>query len=177
MLTKLIREKKNLFFVRRLTTETSLEYHLSPRRSFVLNEVLDIRKKEQLMQAFYSVEQIVSKNYLHNLQDYQIKQISKELANKKVSSITRLVKLDKYVINKQDNNLEKLGMVYSALSGGNSSLVYIIDSKDNQVDLYLGVVNYEGDIGSLAASKKPALTVLFFEYLILHSKSITSPTM
>lgn len=126
----------------------------------ILNEVLDIRKKEQLTQAFYSVEQIVSKNYLHNLQDYQIKQISKELANEKVSSITRLVKLDKYVINKQDNNLEKLGMVYSALSGGNSSLVYIIDSKDNQVDLYLGVVNYEGDIGSLAASKKLLLSSL-----------------
>lgn len=125
-----------------------------------MNEVLDIRKKEQLMQAFYSVEQIVSKNYLHNLQDYQIKQISRELADKKVSSMTRLVKLEKYVVNKKENNLEKIGMVYSALSGGNSSLVYIIDSKDNQVDLYLGVVNYEGDIGSLAASKKILLNSL-----------------
>ena len=125
-----------------------------------MNEVLDIRKKEQLMQAFYSVEQIVSKNYLHNLQDYQIKQISRELADKKVSSMTRLVKLEKYVVNKKENNLEKIGIVYSALSGGNSSLVYIIDSKDNQVDLYLGVVNYEGDIGSLTASKKILLNSL-----------------
>ena len=125
-----------------------------------MNEVLDIRKKEQLMQAFYSVEQIVSKNYLHNLQDYQIKQISRELADKKVSSMTRLVKLEKYVVNKKENNLEKIGMVYSALSGGNSSLVYIIDSKDNQVNLYLGVVNYKGDIGSLAASKKILLNSL-----------------
>lgn len=106
------------------------------------------------MQAFYSVEQIVSKNYLHNLQEYQVKQIRKELADKNVSSISRLVKLEKYVLDQQENNLEKIGMVYSALSGGDSSLVYIIDSKQNQVDLYLGVVNYKENVGSLAASKK-----------------------
>jgi DNA helicase HerA-like ATPase len=102
---------------------------------------LDIRRKDDLLQAFLNADNIVNKSYLTVLNELEMVKPSEEIFNIDIASKARFIKINKLVYNKNENNLDKLTTILNSVSLSGGSIATIIKSNGKAIDYYLGVIN------------------------------------
>ncbi len=102
---------------------------------------LDVRDKQEMELSLTAARNIVSKDYLSQLSEYEIVEPSQELLNVDIKRFARIFKIDKIVYTKDENLLEKLTTVLNAVFSSGASAVTIIKSDGINVEYYIGVVN------------------------------------
>jgi DNA helicase HerA-like ATPase len=102
---------------------------------------LDIRRKDDLLQAFLNADNIVNKSYLTVLNELEMVKPSEEILNIDIASKARFIKINKLVYNKNENNLDKLTTILNSVSLSGGSIATIIKSNGKAIDYYLGVIN------------------------------------
>jgi hypothetical protein len=103
------------------------------------NDEVNLNKENELGLAYDFVKSFVKKNYLSELTNLEVIPLSNEISNCNIRDTYRFFKVTKIVYDKEEDNLDKLSNVYNALDDNYSSLIMILDSSKNGVNLYLGV--------------------------------------
>jgi len=103
------------------------------------NNKTNLDRETELGLAYDFVKSFVKKNYLSELTNLDVIPLSKEISNCNIKDTYRFFKVTKIVYDKEENTLDKLSNVYNALDDNYSSLIMILDSNENGVNLYLGV--------------------------------------
>lgn len=102
---------------------------------------LDIRDKVQLENAFLNAKNIVSKNYLKNLEPLKIVEIQSDIKNIDIARVSRFFRLEKLVYDKEENKLDKLSNVLNAVSFAKGNIAVVINSDGKNIEYFFGVVN------------------------------------
>ncbi|WP_139209545.1 helicase HerA domain-containing protein [Clostridium uliginosum] len=102
---------------------------------------LDIRRKDDLIQAFANADNILNKNYLRSLEQLEIEELPYELEKINIVSKVRFMKINKLVYNKNEDGLDKLITILNAASLSGASVATIINSDGKKIDYYIGVIN------------------------------------
>lgn len=105
------------------------------------NDSLDVRRKQDLIQAFNNADTIINKNFLRVLNELEVVRLPRELENIDIISKARFMKINKLVYNKNENTLDKLTTILNAASLSGASVATIINSNGNKIDYYIGVIN------------------------------------
>ncbi|MED0656673.1 ATP-binding protein [Anoxybacillus ayderensis] len=100
---------------------------------------LDIRKENDLIQSFQLASEFVEKKYLAELTSHEVVPIPPHVENVTVRHHIRLFKITKIVYDRNEDISEKLISVFNTVGNLNHSLLFILDSKQEYVDLYIGV--------------------------------------
>lgn len=102
---------------------------------------LDQRNQENLLQAFENADIIVKKTYLSSLNELNIVEIPTELKNLDIEKESRFFNITKLIYDKDENYLEKLTNIFTAISISGSSVATIIKSNGTNHSYYMGVIN------------------------------------
>ncbi len=100
---------------------------------------LDIRDAEDLYNAFELADNIVYRSYINRIDTLNIVKVSSEFLQKEIGKEVRLIKVEKIIYDKKENNLQKLTNIYNMAYSLELNLVLILDSDGNKVQLYLGI--------------------------------------
>ncbi|AST07598.1 ATP-binding protein [Anoxybacillus flavithermus] len=100
---------------------------------------LDVRKENDLIQSFQLASEFVEKNYLAELTVHEVVPIPPHVESITVRQHIRLFKITKIVYDRNEDISEKLISVFNTVGNLNHSLLFILDSKEEYVDLYIGV--------------------------------------
>ena len=84
---------------------------------------------------------IITKNYLDNLEHFELIKPSAEDKDIDISSCGKFFKLSKLVINKEENFLDKLTTIVNVVSSIDCSLATIIRSNGYSIDYYFGIIS------------------------------------
>ena len=106
---------------------------------------LDVRRKEELINAFDSANTIITKNYLRILSELSIVEPSNDLIENDIVKNSRFIKLNKLVYNNDEDSRNKLTSVLSSVYLSRGSISVIIKSDGERIDYYLGIVNKNKD--------------------------------
>lgn len=110
---------------------------------------LEVRELSELDKAFDLADNIVTKNYLARLNEYQLIKTDTSPVYESAS----LFRVKKIVYDRNENNLQKLINTYASTVGFNGSIVMVINSNGKNVELYLGTTG-ANTIDSARASAK-----------------------
>ncbi|PRR82001.1 ATP-binding protein [Clostridium vincentii] len=102
---------------------------------------LDIRRNEDLIQAFANADNVLNKNYLRVLNQLEVEDLPIELSNINIISKVRFMRINKLVYNKNEDGLDKLSTVLNSASLSRASIATIIYSDGKKIDYYIGVIN------------------------------------
>lgn len=100
---------------------------------------LDVREAEDLCNAFELAESIVYRNYINRIEMLNIVKTSSDFLQKEIGSEVRLIKVEKIVYDKDENNLQKLTNVYNMAYSLGLNVVLLLTSDGTKVQLYLGI--------------------------------------
>lgn len=121
-----------------------------------LSEFQDINK---LNESLLLAKDIITKDYLYQLNQYQVADIPTELHELDITEYTRIYKFTKMVSDKKESVIDKFVTVLNAAYLSNATVVTFIKSNKEYTDYYLGVVNkHNNDITTQGETLKRALT-------------------
>ena len=107
-----------------------------------LAEIHDMNK---LAVSLDLAKDVITKEYLYKLQDYEVKEIPKELQNLDISEYTRIYKFTKMVSDKNESVIDKLVTVLNAAYSSNATVITLVSGHKNFTEYYLGVVSKDID--------------------------------
>jgi hypothetical protein len=102
-------------------------------------EELTVRDEKKLQQSFELTTAYMERSYIHELTNFEVMEIPKQLQEISVSKNIRIFHITKLVYDKNEDVNEKLINVFNAAGNLNGSLVLMIDSDGEEVSLYIGV--------------------------------------
>lgn len=98
-------------------------------------EIAAVDSRQAALDTAYALaDSILMKNYLVNMQKYEIVPFKEA----QIQDVARLFKVTRLIYDKEENNQEKLLNVYNALYACGASLVLLLKSDGTKVDFYLG---------------------------------------
>lgn len=100
---------------------------------------LDVREAEDLCNAFELADSIVYRNYINRIDTLDIVKVSPEFMKKEIGEEVRLIRVEKIVYDKDENNLQKMTNVYNMAYSLGLNVVLLIDSDGTKVQLYMGI--------------------------------------
>jgi len=114
-----------------------------------INTNIVLRDKNQLEKKINSALSFIEKDYLND-RKYEIIDVNeiKSIEELDFNKSIRLLKLEKFVYEKDEKMISKLSSVYSALHGDNSSVFLLLNSDGKECDLYLGVKSVNNAVQS-----------------------------
>lgn len=104
-----------------------------------MESTLDVREKQDLIEALERADLIVHKKYLAQLQNYDIVPVSEELKNRELNDIARFYKLEQFAYDKTENTRDKLVSVFQAVASVDASVILLINGMKNGIEYYIGV--------------------------------------
>ena len=108
------------------------------------------RSNKRLASSVELAKDIITKDYLCNLEKYEIEPIHPELQKLNISNVTRLYRFKKLVLDKKESTIEKLVTVLNAAYVSNSTVITIIKSNSDYIEYYMGIVNKSGSKNDIA---------------------------
>lgn len=105
------------------------------------SQLADIRDYEQLAVSIKTASDIITKDYLYQLEQYEICEMSEELNIEDISEFTRLFKFKKLVSDKKESMIDKLVTVLNAAYTSDATVIALICGKTDCTDYYLGIVS------------------------------------
>ena len=106
------------------------------------NQEIDIHQSLELERLLATANNIVDKAYFNEIESLTISN-SDIAINRNINKYVRLLKINKLVFDKDENKINKLAVVLNAIFGVNASVAVIVNSLDNRIDYYLGVISRE----------------------------------
>ena len=91
-----------------------------------------------LQQAFILADQVLMKKYLVDMQQYEIVPVPQAEMKHSISDTARIFKLDRLIYDKEENRQEKLLNVYNALYTCGGSVILMLCSDGQKVEVYMG---------------------------------------
>ena len=107
------------------------------------NTSLDVRERQALIDAVNAIGSIVTKEYLHKLDEYHVFPIPEDWESASVFDKTRLFHLKKIVSDPDESMIDKLVTVLGAAYSCGATVISIIMSDGKSVQYYLGTVDKE----------------------------------
>lgn len=104
-----------------------------------MESTLDVREKQDLIEALERADLIVHKKYLAQLQSYDIVPVSEELKNRELNDIARFYKLEQFTYDKTENTRDKLVSVFQSVASVGASVIILINGIKNGIEYYIGV--------------------------------------
>ena len=105
------------------------------------NALADVRDYAQLAASVGMAKEIVTKDYLCELESYEVCSLPEELRNIDIEYFTRLYKFKKIVSDKNENTIDKLVTVLNSAFTSHSTVITLIDGNYDHTDYYMGVVS------------------------------------
>lgn len=100
---------------------------------------------ERFQNALQVVDDIVLKNYISRLHDFQIVPLDEQAKERNLSENVRLFRITEMVYEKDENSLYKFASVFNALSTANCAVFIIVDSNGEKTDFYMGIRSMDSD--------------------------------
>ena len=111
------------------------------------NKELDVREKEELIDALNLADSVVYKTYLSYLNQREILECPSELQNSDLNDFARFFKIERFVYEKNENSRDKLVSVFHAVASCGGSVIVLIDSDRDKINYYFGTkVPHEEDV-------------------------------
>lgn len=119
--------------------------------------------EKNFVSALQVVDDIVLKNYISKLQNFEIVPLSDEAIKNNILDNVRLFKITEMVYEKDEYSTYKFASVFNALATANCSVFVIINSDGEKTDFYMGIrsLNSERTTASLGATLKNAMVGQF----------------
>ena len=93
------------------------------------NALADVRDYAQLAASVGMAKEIVTKDYLCELERYEVCSLPEELRNIEIADLTRLYKFKKIVSDKNENTIDKLVTVLNSAFTSHSTVITLIDGN------------------------------------------------
>ena len=110
---------------------------------------MTVTKYEDLDKHFHSamqvVDDIVLKNYISKLHDFQIIPLDEKIKQTNLSENVRLFKITEMVYEKNEFSTYKFSSVFNALSTSNCAVFVIMDSDGIKTDFYMGIRSMDSE--------------------------------
>lgn len=94
-----------------------------------------------LKQSIFDAKDIVTKNYLQELEDYEIKDLTEEEKDIDIVECGKFYRISKLILNKEENFLSKLITIVNVAFSIEATLATVIKSDGKNTDIYLGIVS------------------------------------
>lgn len=104
----------------------------------------------ELATAVRKADFVLTKTYLYSLSEQEVLPPSDELKQLDIGKHMRLFKLTRIAYDVNEDNLSKLSNVYNAMSAVGGSVVLIIDSDGENIDVYIGTKTDDRDNVTMA---------------------------
>jgi hypothetical protein len=113
----------------------------------VAEKELDVREKEDLINALDFADTAVYKTYLTYLNQMDIVPCPADLQNSDLNDFVRFFKVERFVYEKKENNRDKMVSVFHSVASCGGSIIVLIDSDGKKINYYFGTkVAFDGDI-------------------------------
>lgn len=99
------------------------------------------RNENSLNYAVNNAASIINKSYLERLEDMEIVKPSLEDKDIDIAQCGKFYKLDKLVLNKEENFIDKLITIVNVASAVDGTIATIINSDGNNVNYYIGIIS------------------------------------
>ncbi len=99
------------------------------------------RLSEALDNSLQNAAEIITKDYLGQLENYEIMEPSAEDIDINIAECGKFYRLTKLVMNREENFLDKLTTIVNVVSSLDCSLATIIKSDGLKVDYYFGIIS------------------------------------
>ncbi|MFI3211076.1 MAG: DUF87 domain-containing protein [Peptostreptococcaceae bacterium] len=103
-----------------------------------MNNLVKEKQVNTLEQCFNHSQNFLNKNYLSSLTNYQVVPVPQSIKDINLNDNIRLFKISKLVYDKNENYIDKLTNLYNAINNIEASSILLIDSNEEEVDLYIG---------------------------------------
>lgn len=103
-----------------------------------LAEARDINK---LAQSLELAKDVITKDYLYQLSEYQVAELPDELKQIDISEYTRIYKFTRMVSDKKESVIDKFVTVLNAAYSSNTTVITLISGHKEYTDYYIGVVS------------------------------------
>lgn len=103
------------------------------------NNNLDNRESQELYNAFELADNIVYRKYVNRLDEFEIEEMNQESASQMIGKNIRLLKIEKIIYDKDENNLQKLTNIYNMAYSQKLNLCMVLNSDGDKVELYIGI--------------------------------------
>lgn len=108
----------------------------------------------KLSTALDNAANIITKNYLNELERYKIVPASEEVKDIDIAQCGKFFRLTKLVVSKEENFLNKLTTIVNVASSIECSLATIIKSDGNKIEYLLGIVSKNSRLNNATDKKR-----------------------
>lgn len=105
----------------------------------------DVKDFEELSISLGAAKDIITKDYLYQLEKYEVRRVPRELRKLEIAEFTRLYRFRKFVTDKNENTMDKLVTVLNAAYTSHATVVALIQGNEECTEYYLGVVSKDQD--------------------------------
>ena len=102
----------------------------------------------QFQAALQVVDDIVLKNYISQLHDFEIVPLDEHIKLENLSENVRLFKITEMVYEKDEFSTYKFASVFNALSTSNCAVFIIVDSNGEKTDFYMGIRSLNSELST-----------------------------
>lgn len=106
---------------------------------------LDVRSAEELCNAFELADNIVFRRYINRLEELKPIKPGEDFLKIEEGKYIRLLRIEKIIYDKSENNLQKLTNLYNMAYSQNHNILLIVNSDGKNVELLLGICDYESE--------------------------------
>jgi DNA helicase HerA-like ATPase len=105
----------------------------------LLREKMTIEENSKLDNTLQVAEAFVKKYYLEDLEFYSVSNVTQKVKHINYNDNIRLYRIQGIVINNSEKNSDCLNNIYSALHSLGVSVIMLLNSDGNDIELYMGI--------------------------------------
>ncbi len=136
----------------------------------------EIQDKNQLIKSLNLAQNIVTKDYLYKLKDYEVEELPEPLRDLSMFDYTRIYKIKKIVFDKNENTIDKLVTVLNAAYACRATVVTLICGNEEKTDYYIGVVNKDINNGDITTQGETVCSVMAGNFSGMEIEQVKSNT-
>ena len=115
------------------------------------DELSSVQDSSKLAGSLNLAENIVAKEYLQNLNSFEVLDMSQKLRDLQINDYVRIFKINRIVLDKNESILEKLVTVLNAAYSSMATDMVIVCGKGDTTEYYLGIVSKDQQNNAICA--------------------------
>lgn len=104
-------------------------------------QLAEISDMNNLALSLDMAKDVITKDYLYQLSDYEVAELPAELKDLDIAEYTRIYKFTRMVTDKKESVIDKMVTVLNAAYSSNATVITLISGHKESTDYYLGVVS------------------------------------
>ena len=118
------------------------------------DELSSVQDSSKLAGSLNLAENIVAKEYLQNLNSFEVLDMSQKLRDLQINDYVRIFKINRIVLDKNESILEKLVTVLNAAYSSMATVMVIVCGKGDTTEYYLGIVSKDQQNNAICAQSE-----------------------